>query len=266
MSIIDAQMQHCRFFVLRYVPDAVKNEFVNIGVVLLPPKGQPELRFTRDWSRVQALDPQADTELLEAFRDELTGHGGEEWLLRRIEDSFSNVFQASESRACLTSSPSQEADELARMYLDAPRRPTARAKSARQAILQSMQKEFQREGVWRSMRTNIAVSQYTRSADPLEIDCGYSAKSLVRMFHATALKTDVNAAKVLAFSYPELVEGIRKAEGAQAHLTAIVEDGLEKQAQVGFALDTLERCGIQIAAVSDLPSLARTAAREMGIQ
>ena len=25
---------HCQFFLLRYVPDAVKNEFVNIGLVL----------------------------------------------------------------------------------------------------------------------------------------------------------------------------------------------------------------------------------------
>lgn len=265
MSEMEAKLQ-CRFFLLRYVPDAVKNEFVNIGVVLFPPDGQPELRFTRDWSRVQALDPLADTELLEAFRAELSDRENQEQILSRIEDSFSNVLQASESRGCLTTSPTQEADELARIYLDAPRRSTARAKSARQAILQSMQREFQREGVWQSMRTNIPVSQYTRSGDPLEIDCGYRASSLVKMFHATALRTDVNAAKILAFSYSDLAEGIRKAEGVQAHLTAVVEDGLAREEEMGFALDTLERYGIHIASVSDLPNLARMAAREIGIQ
>jgi hypothetical protein len=50
---------HCRFFVLRYAPDAVKNEFVNIGLVLLPPAGSAQVRFTRDWSRVLCLDPEA---------------------------------------------------------------------------------------------------------------------------------------------------------------------------------------------------------------
>ena len=260
----EMQKQQCKFFLLRYVPDAIKNEFVNIGVVLLPPAGQPELRFARDWSRVQALDPQADTEMLEALRKEFSGGVDSEWLLSKIGDSFSNVLQASEPRGCLAASPTQEADELARMYLDAPRRPTAREKSARQAILQRMQLEFQREGVWQAMGKNIPVAQYTRAGDPLKIDCGYGAKSLVKMFHATALKTDMNAAKVLAFSYPELAAGMRKANGWQAQLTAIVEDRLERDEQVGFALDTLESYGIQIASVSELPDLARTAAREIG--
>jgi len=39
----------CQFFVLRYAPDAIKNEFVNIGLVLLPPGGAAEVRFTHDW-------------------------------------------------------------------------------------------------------------------------------------------------------------------------------------------------------------------------
>jgi len=260
------EKQACKFFLLRYVPDAVKTEFVNIGVVLLPPEGQPELRFARDWSRVQCLHPQADTELLEAFRHELSGAEDQEWLLKKIQDSFSNAFQASESKACLASSPAQEADELARMYLESPRRAPARARSAREAIRRRIEQEFQREGVWGPMRKSIPVSQYTRSGDPLKIDCGYKSESSVKMFHATALKSDANAAKILAFSYPELAEGIRKAEGAQAHLTAIVEDGLKREDQTGFALEALERYGIHIATVSRLPEMARTAAREMGIQ
>ena len=52
--------QSCSFFLLRYVPDAVKSEFINFGLVLMPPAAPAELRFSKDWSRVQALDPQAD--------------------------------------------------------------------------------------------------------------------------------------------------------------------------------------------------------------
>src|SRR5262249_9842961 len=188
---------NCKFFLLRYVPDAVKNEFVNIGLVLLPPAGRPEMRFSKDWSRVQALDPQADIELLEAFREEISREADVELVLRKVEDSFSNGLQASESKACLAVSPAQEADKLARIYLEAPPRRIAGETSARQAIYKSIQREFQREGVWSSMRTKIAAAPYTHAGDPLRIDCGYRVKSLVKMFHATSLKSDVNAAKIL---------------------------------------------------------------------
>ena len=60
--------QECKFFLLRYAPNPVRGEFVNIGLVLVAPQAPPELRFSKDWSRVRALDPQADTELLDAFR------------------------------------------------------------------------------------------------------------------------------------------------------------------------------------------------------
>ena len=57
----------CEFFLIRYVPDVVKGEFANIGV-LLREAGRDEsavVRFTRDWSRVRCMDADADIGLLE---------------------------------------------------------------------------------------------------------------------------------------------------------------------------------------------------------
>ena len=47
----------CEFSLVRYVPDTVKNEFVNIGVVLREagPR-EAAVRFTRDWRRVRCVD------------------------------------------------------------------------------------------------------------------------------------------------------------------------------------------------------------------
>jgi len=67
---MDPKVQ-CRFFTLRYAPDAVKNEFINVGLVLLPPAGGAQVRFTRDWSRVLCLDPDADMEMLQALESDL---------------------------------------------------------------------------------------------------------------------------------------------------------------------------------------------------
>src|ERR1039458_7211818 len=86
----------CEFRLLRYVPDAVRNECVHIGVILRESaapddtgkgeagkrgtwKAEPgnvepgkiEVRFTRDWRRVRCLDPDADTVLLEGMEGEL---------------------------------------------------------------------------------------------------------------------------------------------------------------------------------------------------
>jgi hypothetical protein len=262
----------CRFFVLRYAPDAVKNEFINVGLVLLPPAGGAQVRFTRDWSRVLCLDPEADVEMLQALEQDLRNqlremNGDHDLILRRIQDSFSNAIQPSEFQACLASSAVAEADDLARLYLERPRRrQQAREPSGRVAIVVRMRSEFEAAGVWPLMQEKIPVSRYTRSGDPLKIDCGYSPNGTVKLFHAVTLSSDVNAAKVLAFSFPQLAQGIRKAENKQVMLTAVVEDNLPTDDEsVAFARETLEQNAIRIAPVSMMPQIARDAARELGI-
>jgi hypothetical protein len=262
----------CRFFVLRYAPDAVKNEFINVGLVLLPPAGGAQVRFTRDWSRVLCLDPDADVEMLQALENDLRNqlremNGDRDLILRRIQDSFSNAIQPSEFQACLAASAVDEADELARLYLERPRRrQQTREPGARVALVARMRSEFETAGVWPLMQEKIPVSRYTRSGDPLKIDCGYSPNGTVKLFHAVTLTSDINAAKVLAFSFPQLAQGIRKAENKQALLTAVVEDDLPKDDEsVSFARETLEQNSIHIVPVSSMAAVAREAARELGI-
>jgi Protein of unknown function (DUF3037) len=265
------EMEKCNFFLLRYVPDAVKNEFVNVGLVLLPQAGEAELRFTRDWSRVRCLDPQADLELLEAIENDLREklramNGDRDFILRKIQDSFSNALQPSEFKACAASSPAAEADELARLYLERRRPRQPREAGGRQAILATMRQEFESAGVWRAMRKEIPAAAYTRPGDPLKIDCGYSPNGTVKLFHALGLAADANGAKVLGFSFPPLAEGVRRKEGKQAQMTAVVDDDLDRaDDHVGFALETLAQQGIKVAPLAEMAALAAVAAREMGM-
>ena len=79
----------------------------------------------------------------------------------------------------------------ARIFLDSPLyHQPVREPSARQAIFRRMHREFELAGVWPSMRRGIQVSQYTHRGDPLKIDCGYRFKTVVKMFHATPLRTN----------------------------------------------------------------------------
>src|SRR5262249_39382159 len=157
-------------------------------------------------------------------------------------DSFSNTLQLSEFKACLAESAAAEANTLARLYLERSPRLHPRGMSARQAVFSRMREAFESTGVWRLMSKEINAADYTRRGDPLKIDCGYSPNGSVKLFHALALPGDPNSAKLLAFTFPQLAEGIRRKDGKSAKLTAIVADDLSgEDASVSFALETLEQ-------------------------
>jgi|SRR5580704_13951529 hypothetical protein len=267
-----ADLRQLEFFLLRYVPDAVKDEFVNIGVVMVEAgangNGFAEVRFTRDWRRVRCLDSQADVEMLEALEREIRGQlattHDREVLLRRLEDSFSNVIQLSPAKGCLAEDPAAEIEVMASIYLEAGKVGGKREVSGRQRILGKMREAFEQAGVWGLMRHQIAVAEYTHKGDPLKIDCSYRPNGEIKMFQAVSLEADVDAAKVLAFSYPRIAEGIAKKEKASAVLTAVVEDDLNRMDEaVLFALATLGQSGIRVAAAGEMGGIAEVARREL---
>jgi hypothetical protein len=278
----------CEFFLIRYVPDTVKNEFVNIGVALRE-AGRPEtaqVRFTRDWRRVRCIDSDADIEMLEALENEIrdrlaSGNRTEPAaMLKTLEDSFSNMLQISEPKACLAESMMAEIEQLSRLYVETRKERGPRRQTGRQAIAERMRKQFEAAGVWAAMRKRIAAEMYTRQGDPLRIDCGYRPNGVIRMFHAVSLDRDLESAKVLAFSAPQIAEGVQRVEHARLELTAIVEPlrGLlgkraeeilesgaeqDRRDQYRFGVETMERSGIRVLTAADLPRVAERAREEL---
>ncbi len=272
----------CEFFLIRYVPDAVKGEFTNIGV-LLREAGREEsarVRFTRDWTRVRCMDADADIGLLEALEGEIEtrlrlGAADNKPMIGVIEDTFSNSIQMTAARACLAENMSTELELLMRLYVEPLRVKQDRRRTGRAAIAGAMRTHFERAGVWALMRKRIAASMYTQPGDPMKIDCGYRPNGIIKMFHAVSLDGDVEAAKVLAYSAPRLRDGIARVEGARLELTAVVEplravskqdvedetqesDG-ESVEQYRFGVETLESQQIRVLTINDLARAAQTA-------
>lgn len=136
----------------------------------------------------------------------------------------------------------------------------------RQEILTRMQEEFESVGVWAHLWKNVPASRYTRNGDPLKIDFGYKPNGVVRLFHVLSPTTDPDSAKVLAFSYPQIVEGIYRDERATTELTAIVPSmPKEGDASFEFALAILERSSIQVTAATEVPAIADRARRELRV-
>jgi len=265
----------CEFSLIRYVPDVVKGEFTNIGVVLRETGKDAVVRFTRDWTRVRCMDADANIALLESLESEIAERlrGGVELkvnakpMLELLEDTLSNSVQITETRGTLAESLPAEMEQLLRMYVEPLKAPGVKRKvSGRTAISNRMRNEFERAGVWQLMRKKIAASQYTRSGDPLKLDCGYR-NGQVRMFQAVSLDGDVEAAKGLAYSAAGLREGVERVEGVGLELTAVIEtvSTVGDAELYGFAVDAMEREAIRVLTVADLGRVAETARRELRV-
>jgi len=261
------------------VPDAVRNEYVHIGVILREQGSPtpPEVRFTRDWRRVRCLDPEADTALLEGMESELSRRFREEPegnLMRLLSESLSLSVQMSEPRGYLAESLPAGLEELMRLYVEPLPKERVPRLSGRAAIHARMRTEFERAGVWDLMRKRIAASEYTRAGDPLRIDVGYRPNGVVRMFHAVSLEPGVEMAKVLAFSAAGLGAGVERVEKASLELTAVIEPAAklgatgeepERLAMYRFGVETMEEHQIRVLTTSDLERVAETARRELRV-
>ena len=277
------QRRNCEFQLLRYVPDAVRNEFVHIGVILREPgTGEPvQVRFTRDWRRVRRLDPEADTAMLEGMENELRralspgpGLAADSKLEKILSESLSLNVQMTEPKAYLAESLPAGVEELMRLYVEPPPRERVSKLRGRSAIQAQMRGEFERAGVWELMRKQIRASEYTRPGDPLRIDAGYRPNGIIRMFHAVSLEPGVEMAKVLAFSAAGLRAGVERVEKASLELTAIIEPASKVGATeeepdrlelYRFGVETMEEHSIRVLTTADLGRVAETARRELRV-
>jgi hypothetical protein len=274
-----SERRACEFRLLRYVPDAVRNEYVHIGVILREQGSEApaQVRFTRDWRRVRCLDPEADTGLLEGMESELRMRFEAEPdgnLMRLLSEALSLSVQMTEPKAYLAESLPAGMEELMRLYVEPPARERVQRLSGRAGIQAKMRMEFERAGVWELMRKRIAASEYTRPGDPLRIDVGYRPNGVIRMFHAVSLEPGVEMAKVLAFSSAGLRAGVERVEKASLELTAVIEPAAklgatdeepERLEMYRFGVETMEEHQIRVLTTSDLGRVAETARRELRV-
>jgi hypothetical protein len=269
----------CEFQLLRYVTDAVRNEYVHIGVILREQGSREpaEVKFTHDWRRVRCIDPDVDVAMLENMESELRRRLQQDpdgKLMRILDESLSLGIQLTETKAYLAESLPAGVEELMRIYVDPQRRDRVPRLSGRAAIHTHMRREFERVGVWDLLRKRIAASEYTRPGDPLRIDMGYRPNGIIRMFHAVSMEPGIEMAKVLAFSAAGLRSGVKRVEDAELELTAIIEpaaklgatdDNPDRLAAYRFGVETMEEQQIRVLTTSDMNRVADTARREMRI-
>ena len=220
----------CQFYLLRYVPNIVRGEFVNIGVALFDPEaGRLQPRLLENFRRVRRLHPWADIEVLAALERHIeseaqTPNGGPEAYLRRWQQ-FSNVLEFTEAKTVLTADPAAELERLFDTYVAEPSYPTrlgAAVERSRAWIRSQLASALRAAGVWERLERGVPVEAFTHKGDRFRFDFGYRQNGTQGYLHSLVLDREVDRAKVLAYTMERIATRLA-AEKRAARCTAVVE-------------------------------------------
>ena len=221
-------LQPCAYRILRYAPNLVRDEWLNVGVVLVhPARRSVRTRVIEDpaeFARVRRLHPNADEGILRAlgrdFEGQFAAHADDPqaWLAK-LDETLSNVLQFSPQRGVLTEDVEEELDRLFRDHVEAPRfRAPAAEANTRTGIRIRMRATFRGAGILERLTPGFRVDEYTSAGDPFHLDFAYRWNGTHGFIHALALSRDPGQAKVLAFTAQRI-----QAKLASAEFTAITE-------------------------------------------
>ena len=106
----EERLQACAYRILRYTPNLVRDEWVNIGVLLLDPaNGRLKARVIEEeaeFARVRRLHPNADVNILRALKDDFAAQIAEHesnaaGFVAKLDETLSNILQLSSQRGIL---------------------------------------------------------------------------------------------------------------------------------------------------------------------
>ena len=258
--------RNCAYRILRYTPNLVRDEWVNIGVLVFDPtSGERRLRLIDEdgeYARVRRLHPQADERLLRALRDDLEnrfelargsqGHGSSsgrsngnalQELLRKWDDTLANVLQLAPQKGVIASDLDAE---LERLYTDhvAVARGAGRVgvPESRGAIRSYCTQVFKQARIWNRIERGVHAEEFTFPGDPMRLDFAYRRNG-TRGFVQTLSVTRAPAeAKVLAYTAGK----IQAKASFASEFTAVTDIRLnEEDLRHRFVRDTLREVGIE---------------------
>jgi len=250
--------------ILRYTPNLVRDEWVNIGVLLEDPaRRHLQARLIEEpaeLARVRRIHPNADEELLRAlpqdFEAQIAGAGGEPGAyVAKLDETLSNILQLSPQKAVLAEDFEAELDRLYCDHVAPPRRARAGLfENTRAWIRTRINEAFRRSRILGRMERGVRVEEFTQPGDPLRLDYAYRYNGTRGYLHALSLARDPAQAKVLAYT----AECVR-VKIPTSEFTAITEaEPQPDDARQQFVARLLAEQKIDILPVTRLDALANS--------
>ena len=270
----DTQLKKCSLFLVQYVPNLVRGESVNIGILLHSPReNYLGCLFADDLRRVKRFHPQADLaylrELQPDFEKQIDEAGNDlDAYVQYMRRTFSNLIQLAEPRTCLLANPQSELAELYARYVG-DRAAGPPPEDTRLRVKQKLTAALSLAGVWENLEKHIPAARWTDPGDTFTFDYGYKPLQVdgqrnghPHFIHALSLKRDVDAkvAKVLVYTF----DRVRQKEAAA--LTAVVEARAATRDRVAnLGQRILTDGGIQIQPIDGVNDFAQSIRRELMI-
>ena len=244
--------------ILRYTPNLVRDEWVNIGVLLFAPEtGERRLRLIEDqdeFNRVRRLHPHADEALLRRLRDDLEdrfqsangkGGNGSDWqkLLAKWDDTLSNALQLAPQNGTLA----QDLDaELERLYHGhvALERAAGRtgAPGSRAQMRSYCSQVFRQARLWERIEKGVHAADFTFPGDPMRIDYAYRRNGTRGFVHILSVTRAPGETKNLAYTAERIAaKAPWKSEFAAVTDVELMDGNLRHR----FVRDTLRDAGIE---------------------
>lgn len=257
--------------VLRYAPNLVRDEWVNIGVLVFDPQtSERRLRLIEEpeeYARVRRLHPAADESLLRVLRDDLedrfaraselfhgngdahaAGNGRADWLklLGKWDDTLSNALQLASQKGVYADDLDAETE---RLYADhvAPERGATRvgAPGSRGVIRSYCAQVLRQARLWERLQKGVRAEEFTFPGDPMRIDYGYQrngTRGFVQTLSVTRTPGDV---KSLAYTVGRIRNKVKASE-----FTAVTDVHLiAENERHRFVQETLRDAGVEAVAM-----------------
>jgi hypothetical protein len=250
----------CAYQLVRYIPNLLRDEWVNIGVVLFEPASGRVLRRLLeelDFARLHRRYPQSDESLLRRLPEEFETQLGERPLeqLSRLFQTLATAVQLSPQTGLLAEDLDAELDRLYHDQVE-PLRNGRRSEdlSTRNAIRTRANQVFRSAGLWTRLERRVRIEEFTYAGDPLRVDYSYRRNGTRGFVQALPLGRDPGQAKVLAFT----ADAIR-AKLAQTEFLAVseVEPRPQENARHRFVTGLLEEHEIPVVPLARLAEWAQ---------
>ena len=221
----------CQYRVIRYVPNVIRDEWINIGILVFNPQtGERRLRLIEmeeEFRRLLRLHPRADEEMLRELQahleDRLTApvpsadgftysdvySWGNSWLqtLEKWDNTLSAALQLAPAKGAFTSDLDAEMD---RLYADhvaiATRTLRVGAPSTRAQLRSYCSQVFHQARLWDRIEKSVRVEKWTAPGDPMRIDYSYRRNGTLGFVHTLSVSRSPNDVKPLVYTAQRIHE------------------------------------------------------------
>jgi hypothetical protein len=249
--------QGLAYRVFRFVPNLVRDEWVNIGVLVFNPRtGERRLRMIEDqmeFARIRRLHPAVDEAVLRALRDDLEDRLDSwsvnspaiplETVLSKCDSTLSTTLQIAPQKGVLADDLDAE---LERLYTDHVAVPRAHSRVGqpgnRSTIRAYCSQVFRQARIWDRIEKSVRVADFTFPGDPARLDYSYRRNGTRGFVHTLSVTRAPQDAKSLSYNVRHIAEKV----GYRTEFAAVTDVPLlRNNDRHAFVLDTLREVGVE---------------------